>query len=199
MDAWDWTLGKEQYDWLYRTLSTSDARHKFVFSHHMTGGLLRAHGKDVPYGRGGADAAKYRVNSQPSFEWGGEDETGADVFDIKRPGWEHGPIHDIFVETGVDIFFHGHDHAYVYEDLDGVVYQECPVPSSATYDTGFVTADDYSTGTVFPNSGHLRVTVSPESVRVDYVRAVLPEDEPLQEEHGPVKNGAVSHSYALKK
>jgi hypothetical protein len=199
MDAWDWTLGKEQYDWLYRTLKESDARWKLVFAHHMTGGLMMAHGKDHPYGRGGIDAAKYKVSGRPSFEWGGEDETGAYVFDKKRPGWEHGPIHDILVETGVDIFFHGHDHAFVYEELDGVVYQECPVPSSAAYDTGFVVPGMYTTGIVINNSGHLRVSVSPDSLRVDYVRAVLPDDEPLKQGGKAVVNRTVSYSYTLKR
>ena len=38
-DAWDWTLGLDQYNWLYETLSGSDATWKFVFSHHVTGRL----------------------------------------------------------------------------------------------------------------------------------------------------------------
>jgi hypothetical protein len=199
MDAWEWTLGKTQYDWLYRTLSESKARWKFVFAHHMTGGILGGHDKRNPYGRGGIDAAKYKVEGRPSFEWGGEDSTGAYVFDKMRPGWEHGPIHDMLVETGVDIFFHGHDHAFVREELDGVVYQLCPVPSSAGYDRGYVDRDFYSTGKLVDNSGHLRVCVSPDSVRVDYIRAVLPEDEPLDEDGKSVRNGTVSYSYTLKK
>jgi hypothetical protein len=199
MDAWDWTLGKDQYDWLYRTLAESDAGWKFVFSHHLVGGETRGLCENHPYGHGGIDAAKYKVNNRPGFEWGGEDSTGAYVFDRKRPGWDHGPIHDMFMETGVDIFFHGHDHAFVREQLDGIVYQECPVPSGGNYGAGPFACDYYTTGDLVNNSGHLRVTVSPDSVRVDYVRAVLPEDEPLNEDGQPVRNGTVSYSYSLRK
>jgi phosphodiesterase/alkaline phosphatase D-like protein len=49
-DRWDWTLGKQQYDWLKATLEGSDANWKFVFLHHLTGGVM-------PYGRGGIAAA----------------------------------------------------------------------------------------------------------------------------------------------
>jgi hypothetical protein len=199
MDAWDWTLGKQQYDWLYRTLAGSDARWKFVFTHHLVGGVTGAHHKDHPYGRGGIDAAKYKVSNRPSFEWGGEDSSGAYVFDRKRPGWDHGAIHDMLVETGVSILFHGHDHAFVREELDGIVYQECPVPSGGNYEAGFFARDFYTTGVLVNNSGHLRVTVSRDSVKVDYIRAVLPEDEPLLEDGKPVRNGAVSYSYLLRK
>ena len=199
MDPWDWTLGKDQYDWLYRTLAGSDAEWKFVFTHHLVGGVMAAHHKKRPYGRGGIDAAKYKVSNRPSFEWGGEDSTSAYVFDRKRPGWDHGPIHDMLVETGVDILFHGHDHAFVREELDGIVYQECPVPSGENYATGFVTRDFYTTGDLVNNSGHLRVTVSRDSAKVDYVRAVLPEDEPIYEDGQPVRNGTVSYSYSLRK
>jgi len=198
-DAWDWTLGRQQYDWLYRTLAESDAEWKFVFTHHLVGGVTEGRHKNHPYGRGGIDAAKYRVSGRPSFEWGGEDTSGAYVFDKKRPGWDHGPIHDILVETGVDILFHGHDHAFVREELDGIVYQECPVPSGGNYSTGMVERHFYTTGTIVNNSGHLRVTVSPDSVTVDYIRAVLPEDEPLIEDGKPVRNGTLSYSYSLRK
>lgn len=199
MDAWDWTLGKEQYDWLYRTLTESDARWKFVFTHHLVGGVTHGHHRNHPYGRGGIDAAKYKVSNRASFEWGGEDDTGRDVFSEKRPGWEHGPIHDIMVETGVDILFHGHDHAFVREELDGIVYQECPIPSGSGYDVGFISRDFYTTGDLVNNSGHLMVTVSPDSVRVDYVRAVLPEDEPLMEDGKPIRNRTVAYSYSLER
>jgi hypothetical protein len=197
IDAWDWTLGKRQYDWLYRTLAGSDAEWKFVFTHHLVGGVTEAKHKNHPYGRGGIDAAKYKVSGRPSFEWGGENSSGEYVFDKMRPGWDHGAIHDILVETGVDILFHGHDHCFVHEELDGIVYQECPIPSGGNYATGMVQRPFYVTGTIVNNSGHLRVTVSPDSVMVDYIRAVLPEDEPLYEDGAPVRNGTVSYSYVI--
>ena len=197
LDAWDWTLGTDQYNWLYETLHNSNAAWKFVFSHHMTGGYSYRSGRVDPYGRGGIVAAKYKVAGQPSFEWGGEDSTGTFVFEEKRPGWEHGPVHDMMISEGVDIFFHGHDHVFVYEHLDGIVYQACPRPSNLSYQDGFYESDLYR-GVKRNNSGHLRVAVSPDSVRVDYVRSVLPEDQPLMEDGNWVMNGDVSFSYTLK-
>lgn len=197
-DAWDWTLGKEQYDWLYETLHRSGAKWKFVMAHHMTGGVLEGHEGSEPYGRGGIVAASYGVAGRPTFEWGGEDSTGRYVFDTMRPGWEHGPVHQVMVDGGVDIFFHGHDHVFVYETLDGIVYQECPVPAGVGYGCGFY-SPNYYRGAKVNNSGHLRVMVSPDSVRVDYVRSVLPEDEPLNENGTSIMNASISYSYTIHK
>jgi hypothetical protein len=49
-DRWDWTLGQDQFEWLKQTLENSDAKYKFIFSHHMTGG-------SDDYVRGGANPA----------------------------------------------------------------------------------------------------------------------------------------------
>ena len=52
--------------------------------------------------------------------------------------------------------------------------------------------DRYQSGLKLPNSGHLRVTVSPENVKVDYVRCFLPKDETAQQktgEHRPQLHG----------
>ena len=86
-DAWDWTLGQQQYTWLQDTLANSTATFKFVFSHHIAGGV-------ITYGRGGIEAASHAIEGLGSFEWGGEDEFGTYVFDTKRPGWDL-PIRDI--------------------------------------------------------------------------------------------------------
>ncbi len=196
-DAWDWTLGEEQYNWLYATLHNSDAAWKFVFCHHMTGGVMSGGIFSTPYGRGGIEAAKFAVDSLPTYEWGGEDAAGAYVFDVKRPGWSHGPVHDIFVSEGVDIFFHGHDHCFVKQDLDGVVYQTCPIPWDADYSVGFLNDGNYKYGVMHGNSGHLRVTVHPEWVKVEYVRSVLPGDEPMIDDGVPVYNRDVSYTYYL--
>jgi hypothetical protein len=165
----------------------------------MTGGALAKKPRIGYYGWGGIDAAKFSVAHKPTFEWGGEDSAGEYVFDLKRPGWDHGPIHKIMASNGVDIFFHGHDHVFVREILDGVVYQACPQPQKADYSDGFYDPDYYSTGAKQNNSGYLRVRVTADSIRVDYVRSVLPEDEPLTEEDKVIYNGDVSYSYLLSK
>ena len=38
-DQWSWTLGAQQYNWLKTTLQNSTAKYKFMFSHHMVGGI----------------------------------------------------------------------------------------------------------------------------------------------------------------
>lgn len=179
-DNWDWTLGREQYDWLRDTLEGSPATFKFVFTHHLTGGVNT-------YGRGGIEAASHALGGCGSFEWGGEDPTGEYVFDEKRPGWGR-PIHQLLADTGVTILFHAHDHVFVRQELDGVIYQACPQPGDSTYSQGFYLQGGYAAGDKVNNTGHLRVTVAPESVSVSYIRAYLPGDGP---------NGEIAYTYTL--
>jgi len=97
-------------------------------------------------------------------------------------------IHPLFVKTGVTIFFQGHDHLFTRQELDGVIYQSCPNPADSTY-TAF-NRDAYRSGDALPNSGHVRVTVAPTKVRVDYVRSFLP---------GDGTNGVVAFTYTIPK
>jgi hypothetical protein len=175
-DRWDWTLGIDQYLWLEKTLKNSTSKYKFLFAHQVPGGTS-------DYGRGGANAVPY-------VEMGGYNTDGTTyAFDPRRPNWPM-PVHQLLVSNHVTAFFHGHDHVFAYEKRDGVVYQEVPMAADATYGLGFQEyheTDPY-TIRVLPNSGHIRVTVSPAQVTVDYVRAFLP---------GAGTNGQVAHSYAL--
>lgn len=202
-DLWQITLGDEQYKWLQTTLTKSNAKFKFVFSHHVSG-----------TGRGGVEVAPY-------YEWGGQDRRGGggggrnrqgaagdaqpeppaaparglERFFQMRPKWEK-PIHALMRDTGVTIFFQGHDHLYARQELDGVIYQSCPNPADPTF-TAF-NREAYKSGDIFPNSGHLRVTVSgggdgdKASCKVGYVRAARPSDETA---HG--KNGTIVHAYTV--
>jgi hypothetical protein len=179
-DRWDWTLGSAQYYWLAQTLANSDASYKFVFIHQLVGGY-------DTYGRGGAEAASHALGGHGSWEWGGMDASGAYRFSRERPGWG-APIHDLLVAHDVTICFHAHDHCFAYQTLDGIVYQECPQPTDANYGDGHADIGGYTHGLVFPNSGHLRVTVNPHRVKVDYIRAFLPGDGP---------NGAPQLTYSV--
>jgi len=179
-DRWDWTLGIEQYLWFKNTLEKSNATYKFVFSHHVTGG-------STVYGRGGISAAPY-------FEWGGYNADGTWGWNTKRPaseGWDI-PIHQLMVKNGVSAYFHGHDHIYSYEVLDGIVYLECPKPDDTAYDWDDYTygynENLYPDGYVLPNSGHMRVTVTPTVTTVDYVRSYLP---------GDGTNREIGHSFTI--
>ena len=209
-DLWHITLGDAQYRWLTKTLTGSRARFKFVFCHHVSG-----------TGRGGVEVAPY-------YEWGGRDRRGGggggrrrqgaagdgqpeqphatparglERFFQLRPTWDK-PIHDLMRDTGVTIFFQGHDHLYARQELDGVIYQSCPNPADPTF-TAF-NREAYTSGDIFSNSGHLRITVNAAgemkagdrdgaTCTVEYIRAARPGDEL---EHG--KNGSIVSSYTVK-
>lgn len=95
-------------------------------------------------------------------------------------------------------WFHGHGHDHVVEQLDGVVYQEVPQPSLDRYDAPNVAAEYGYLGTpgvdVFASSGHVRVSVSPDQVRVEYVRSVAPQDETATR-----RNGTIAHAYVIRR
>ena len=77
------------------------------------------------------------------------------------------------------------------EEVDGMIYQKCPFPANPGYGSGFgAYQDDPPKTVVKPNSGHLRVSVSPEKVTVDYIRAFLP---------GEGTNIHIEHSYSVVK
>jgi PKD repeat protein len=172
-DGWAYTLGQRQYTWLQQTLASSPAAFKFVFIHNLVGGL------DGQM-RGGVEAAPY-------FEWGGKNLDGTDGFPQKRPGWSL-PIHQLLAYYKVTAVFHGHDHLYAQQELDGVVYQEVPQPSARNSSNGPNLASQfhYTSGTILSSSGHIRVTVTPTHVTAEYVRAWLPEQETAQRRNGQV-------------
>ena len=161
--GWNWSLGITQYNWLRTTLENSNAKFKFIFSHQIVGG--------DPEGRGGIEFAD-------KYEWGGLNYDGVTSgFASYRPGW-YKPIKDLLTDNHVNIFFHGHDHLFVKQDKDCLVYQETPQPSLPNFNYPSQAADyGYIAGQIVGNSGHLRVTVSATQIQVDYVRAYLPADE----------------------
>ena len=180
-DNWSRTLGADQYHWLQQTLETSKAKFKFVFIHHLVGGADNQC-------RGGAEAA-------PFYEWGGKYPDGSDGFAQNRPGWAV-PVHPLLVKHKVTIVFHGHDHFYAKQDLDGIVYQECPQPGYAGNGRAPRSAAEYGyrNGVILGSSGHLRVAVVPDKVTVDYVGAAAPQDG-----HAGDGNGKVRHGYGISR
>jgi hypothetical protein len=171
-NLWEVTHGDAQYQWLKATLEASRARWKFVFAHHVLG-----------TGRGGTDVAD-------GYEWGGRSGNGSWGFAANRPGWAS-PIHQLMAANRVTVFFQGHDHVWARQELDGVVYQTLSEPADPNY--ALYNADAFRTGDKLPNTGYTRVTVSPSSVDVAYVRTYLPADE------GPGRtSGAVAFSYSVR-
>jgi hypothetical protein len=169
-NLWNVGIGDEQYQWLQKTLSTSKAKFKFVFAHHVMG-----------TGRGAVEVST-------NYEWGGKDPKGQTTFEKERPNWEL-PIHDLMVKYGVNIFFQGHDHIFVTQERDGLIYQSMPNPADDTF--SLFNDSAYKTGTKAPNSGHVRVTVTPTAAKVEYFLAARSQDVSR-------KNMTLAHSYSVK-
>ena len=168
-DLWSIGIGDEQYAWLKKTLETSKAKYKFVFAHHVMG-----------TGRGAVEVSY-------DYEWGGRDPKGATTFAKERPNWEL-PIHDLMVKNKVSIFFQGHDHIFVTQERDGLIYQAMPNPADDTFSYFNDTA--YKSGTKAPNSGHVRVTVTPKQATVEYFLAARATDSGR-------KNLQIAHKYTV--
>ena len=171
-DLWSIGLGDTQYAWFKKTLETSKAKYKFVFAHHVMG-----------TGRGGVEVST-------NYEWGGKDPKGNSTFAQQRPGWDM-PIHDLMVKNGVTIFFQGHDHIFVHQERDGLIYQSMPNPADDTFSMFNEAA--YLSGTKAPNSGHVRVTVGPNQGKVEYFLSARAKDESANR-----KNLQIAHSYEIK-
>ena len=168
-DLWKIGIGDTQYAWLKKVLEESDAKYKFVFAHHVLG-----------TGRGG-------VEISTTYEWGGNDPKGVSTFAKERANWEL-PIHDLMVKNNVSIFFQGHDHIFVTQERDGLIYQSMPNPADDTF--SYFNDAAYKSGTKAPNSGHVRVTVAPEAATVEYFLAARASD-------GGRKNLDIAHSYRV--
>lgn len=150
--GWEWTLGKTQYDWLVSTLKNSQERHKFIYIHHLLVGDQTS--------RGGVEIAKLN-------EWGGNNKDGSYGFDSNRPGWGK-PIHQLLLDYKVRFVFKGHDHLYVKQELDGVIYQTLPQPSHPGEKID-VKQYGYISGKGVGGSGFLKVSTSGATVQVDFI------------------------------
>ncbi len=155
-DVWKRTLGRKQYEWLRAVLVASRAKFKFIFIHHLAGGATRE-------GRGGDTAV-------PLYEWGGHEPDGRNTFAQHRPGWE-APIHDLLVKHGVTAVFHGHDHLFAQQVVDGIVYQELPQPGHPRPNARNAEDYGYQSGEIFGASGIMRVRVAPDAAVLEFLRA----------------------------
>ena len=152
-DGWQWTLGKTQYDWLKNTLSSSTATHKFIYIHHLLVGNATS--------RGGVEIAMRN-------EWGGQNNDGSPGFESNRPGWGK-PIHQLLLDNKVGFVFKGHDHLYVKQELDGIIYQTVPQPSHPG-DKLDVKQYGYLSGKGVGGSGFIKVRTDAKTAFVDFVK-----------------------------
>jgi predicted phosphodiesterase len=175
-DPWQRTLGSEQYNWLRKTLQKSKSEFKFVFIHNLVGGA-----DNNGIARGGIEAARF-------YEWGGLNSDSTIGFLSHRPTWEK-PIHDLLKQYKVTAIFHGHDHVFVKQMMDGIVYQVIPQPGSLRYgNVNSATDYGYKTGTIKNAPGYIRVTVKGNTANVDYLQTSV------DAEH---KNSEVLNSYLI--
>jgi hypothetical protein len=151
-NGWEWTLGKTQYDWLVETLKNSKEKHKFIYIHHLLVGDLQS--------RGGVEIAMKN-------EWGGKNNDGTYGFGTNRPGWGK-PIHQLLLDYKVGFVFKGHDHLYVKQELDGVIYQTVPQPSHPGEKID-VNQYGYISGKGVGGSGFLKVSTSGNTAQVDFI------------------------------
>jgi len=126
------------------------------------------------------------------YEWGGRNKSGAWKFDKMRLGWEE-PVHQLMVENNVTAVFQGHDHLYVKQEKDGIIYQEVPQPSVAVGMSVAVNEGSYRSGVIYSSPGHLKINVSSGGVTVDYVHSALPAD--ISDKY---QNGEVVYSYSIQ-
>lgn len=95
-------------------------------------------------------------------------------------------------ENKATIFFHGHDHFYGKQDKDGIIYQEVPQPSNRNITNTSAADYGYKDGVILPGRGYLRMTITTSSVKVDYIKTLLPSEEGTNG-----KNGDIAASYTI--
>lgn len=80
-------------------------------------------------------------------------------------------IHQLLKQFAVTAVFHGHDHFFARQELDGIVYQLTPQPACRN---GRVFAAEYGyrQGDFLPGPGYLRVKAGPAGVDVECIDPV---------------------------
>jgi hypothetical protein len=173
LNGWDWTLGDQQYLWLHDDLVDHQTPFSLVAIHHLTSCY------DEPgayYGRGGIEVAKFSVDGRTSFEWGGEDSTGAYVLPAMRPNFVHGAPHDMLVTLGNQVVLKGHEHFHARQTLDGMVYLTMSKPDDNGEQTGDLWGWRFSAHYPEPvtlaetNSGFYSILVEDSSATYSYVQ-----------------------------
>lgn len=184
--SWAMTLGRTQYDWLARTLGSTNAKHRFVFIHHLVGGLG---GNEA---RGGVEASGY-------FEWGGKNADATPGFAQHRAGWPM-PIHDLLAKHHVSAVFHGHDHLYVHNQRDAVQYQCVPQPGNPPSGTRSAAEYGYEDGKIMGSPGHVRVRVTPQAATVEFIRTVVDGASPRRGRDAETSeaNASIVDSYTIE-
>jgi len=140
------------------------------------------------------------------------------------------PIHQLLVDTkdptGATIFFQAHDHTFARETVDGVVYQSVANPADNSYWSyncsayappsipSFPTEFSKTTGgsygvydstksVILPGAGYIHVTVSPQLLKLQYIRTyrsvdlLLDANKALYDSLAGKANGEAAFTYSL--
>lgn len=176
----DWSLGAPQRLWLEHVLGQSNARWKFVLSHHVVGGS-----KWDSSGR----------QAQPAYAYG---RGGAQYCRIG----EQAMLTDIMKKHGAQFFVYGHDHIFAHQQAEGIHYICCGrptrVPNTWVTAPGFMEAyGDYRARdphAFIMDVGYTRLTVSPSEVVFEYVKTGM---DPDGNENIKANVGDVVHRVAV--
>jgi hypothetical protein len=100
----------------------------------------------------------------------------------------------LLVKNRVSILFHGHDHFFAKEELDGVIYQLVPQPGNAARGGPPRNAKEYGYihGDILGAPGYIGVKVSDRQATIEYIRSYLPKDETEGR-----RNGETAYSYGI--
>ena len=79
------------------------------------------------------------------------------------------PIHQLLLDTKVGFVFKGHDHLYVKQEFDGIIYQTVPQPSHPGEKLD-VSQYGYTSGKGIGGSGFLKVATEGKIARVDFIK-----------------------------
>ncbi len=147
----DWVLGTEQMNWLEDTLSTSDRKWKFIFSHHILGGAPLESG-DYNYGDGGGN-----------WSWTGDQRN----------------INHLMEQYNAQIFFYGHVHRSYHDwanwsDFGRTNYVNYVVTVCVSWKDGWsYDCADNERKTIYPGAncrrGYTKVDVSPYNVTFSFI------------------------------
>jgi len=66
--------------------------------------------------------------------------------------------------------FKGHDHIYVKQELDGIIYQTLPQPSHPGEKISSAAEYGYLAGKTIGGSGFLKMTTTSSFIKVDFVK-----------------------------
>ena len=229
-NTWAKSMGDAQYFWLKDMLERNASagvnrkKYVFLFSHHINGSG-RGGANNTMVGEWGG-------NGNPDAVGTGDGEFATNRQCAGQPGclvstnWPK-PVHQLLVDTkdptGATIFFQAHDHTFARETVDGVVYQSVANPADNSYwsyncsayapssielfpaefrglGLGQYNAND---SVVMPGAGYIHVTVSPQLVKLQYIRTyrsidlLINANKSLYDSLAGKTNGESAFTYSL--